>query len=122
MALTIYLDDCSDDDDLLAFLTQAGHTVITPRAAGTKGWDDPDHLEYAASHGYVLLTHNPRHFNTLHQSWQAQGRTHAGIFLIYRDNNVRKDMTHADVVRAIGNLLALGLPIVNEVHTLNRWR
>ena len=122
MALTIYLDDCSDDDDLLAFLTQAGHTVITPRAAGTKGWDDPDHLEYAASHGYVLLTHNPRHFNTLHKSWQTQGRTHAGIFLICRDNNIRKDMTHADVVRAIANLVASGLPIVNEVHTLNRWR
>ncbi|MBI1923075.1 DUF5615 family PIN-like protein [Candidatus Poribacteria bacterium] len=112
MSLIIYLDDCSDDDDLIAFLIQAGHTVISPRAAGTKGWDDPDHLEYAATHGYVLFTHNPPDFRRLHRDWQAQGRTHAGIFLIYRDNNMRKDMTHPDIVRAI----------VNEIHILNQWQ
>ena len=122
MSLAIYLDDCSDDDDLIAFLVQAGHTVISPRAAGTKGWDDPDHLEYAAAHGYVLFTHNPPDFRRLHRDWQAQGRTHASIFLIYKDNNVRKDMTHPDIVRAIGNLLASGVPIVNEIHILNHWQ
>ena len=119
---TIYLDDCSDDDDLIAFLTQAGHTVISPRTAGTKGWDDPDHLAYAAAHGDVLLTHNPKDFDMLHKSWQTQGRTHSGIFLIYQDNNVRKDMTSPDIVRAIGNLLTSGLSIVNEVYILNQWQ
>ncbi|MCS6860835.1 MAG: hypothetical protein NZT92_11010 [Abditibacteriales bacterium] len=63
MSLTIYLDDCSDDDNLIILLTQAGHVVI-----------------------------------------------------------ICKDMTKPDIVRAIGNLLAAGLPVVNEVHILNHWR
>lgn len=122
MALSIYLDDCSDHDALNAFLTQAGHTVISPRVAGTKGWDDPDHLTYAATHGYVLLTHNPDDFDDLHRDWRQHGQIHAGIFLIYEENNIRKDMTYPDIVRSIANLLAAGLPIANEVHILNRWR
>lgn len=122
MSLTIYLDDCSDDDDLIVFLTRASHTVISPRATGTRSWKDPDHLTYAATRGHVLLTHNPPDFRRLHRDWQAQRRTHAGIFIIYRDNNVRKDMTHPDIVRAIENLLASGLPIANEIYILNQWR
>jgi hypothetical protein len=86
------LDECSDDDNLIIFLTQAGHTAISPRTTGTKGWDDADHLEYAATHGYVLLTQNSPGFRRLHRDWQAQGQTHSGIFLVYQDNNVRKDM------------------------------
>jgi predicted nuclease of predicted toxin-antitoxin system len=122
MALTIYLDECSDHDSLIAFLTQAGHTVISPRAAGAKGWKDPNHLAYAAAHGYVLLTKNPRDFDMLHKSWHTQGRTHSGIFVIYGDNNARKDMTYADIVYAIANLVASGLPIVNEIYILNQWQ
>ena len=122
MFLTIYLDECSDDDGLIALLIQAGHTVISPRVAGTKDWKDPDHLAYAAAHGYVLLTHNPKDFDMLHKSWQTQGQTHSGIFLIYKNNNVRKDMASTDIVRAIGNLLASGVPIVNEIYILNQWQ
>jgi hypothetical protein len=117
MPLTIYLDDCSDDDDRILFLTQAGHTVISPRTTGTKDSKDPEHLEYATTHGYVLLTPNPVDFRRLHRDWQAKGRAHSGIFLIYQENNVRKDMDHPDIVRAIGNLLASGLPIVNEIES-----
>jgi hypothetical protein len=31
-------------------------------------------------------------------------------------------MEPPDVVRAIGNLLASGVPIAHEVHILNHWR
>ena len=54
--------------------------------------------------------------------WQAQGRTHSGILLIYQDNVRGKDMGLPDVVRAISNLVASGLPIANELHSLNQWR
>ncbi len=111
MFLTIYLDDCSDDNNLIVFLTQAGHTVISPRTTGTKDWDDPDHLEYAATHGYVLLTHNPPDFRRLHRDWQAQGRTHSGIFLVYQDNNVRKDMAPTDIAATV-----VGLKLFSEIH------
>ena len=33
MSFTIYLDDCSDHNRLIHSLTQAGHTVISPRTA-----------------------------------------------------------------------------------------
>jgi hypothetical protein len=122
MPLSVYLDDCSDDDNVITFLRQAGQTVISPRDVGMRGSDDPDHLEYAAQHGYVLLTANPDDFRDLHTDWQAQGRTHSGIFLVYHDNDPTKDMKPHDFVRAIANLLASGLPIANEVHTLNHWR
>ena len=37
--------------------------------------------------------------------------------------NIRgKDMEPADIVRAIGKLLASGVPVVNELHALNHWR
>jgi hypothetical protein len=80
------------------------------------------HLEYAAAHGFILITQNPKDFRNLHDRWQAQGRSHSGILLIYRDNIKGKDMEPAEVVQAIGNLLASGLPIANEIHSLNHWR
>lgn len=83
MPLSIYLDDCADDDLLVAFLQQAGHNVTTPRVAGTSGASDTNHLEYAAQHGHVLLTKNPDDFRNEHARWQAQGRTHSGILLVY---------------------------------------
>jgi hypothetical protein len=118
----LYLDDCLDSDLLNALLTNAGHRVVTPRAAGTLGQSDDDHLEYASQHGLVLITRNPDDFRDRHDLWQAQGRAHSGIWLVCLDNIKGKDMQPPDIVRAIGNLLASGVPIVNEIYTLNHWR
>jgi hypothetical protein len=120
--LALYLDDCADHGNLVRLLTSAGYRVVTPREAGTKGARDPDHLAYAAAHGHVLLTLNPDDFRDLHGQWQAAGLAHAGIFLVYQENDVKRDMQHADIVRAIGKSLASGLPIENECHVLNQWR
>lgn len=120
--VTLYLDDCADDDRLIACLQNAGYTVISPRQVGTRHVDDDVHLEYAAQHDYVLVTYDTDDFLGWHATWQAQGRTHSGIFLIYRENIKSKDMMPPDIVRAIGNLLASGLPIANGVHVLNHWR
>ncbi|MCS6862557.1 MAG: DUF5615 family PIN-like protein [Abditibacteriales bacterium] len=120
--VALYLDDCADDDRLIAFLQNAGYTVISPRQVGTRHADDDIHLEYAAQHGCALITYDTDDFLTWHADWQAQGRTHSGIFLIYRENIKGKDMTPPDIVRAIGNLLASGLPITNEIYVLNHWR
>lgn len=119
---TIYLDDCADDKLLESLLAQAGYTVVTPRGAGTKGQRDPYHLSYAAQHGYVLLTSNPADFVALHQQWQAEGQTHAGILLVYYDNIKTKDMTPRAIVDALENLSALGLSLTNAIYNLNQWR
>jgi Domain of unknown function (DUF5615) len=120
--MNFYLDDCADDDDLVDLLMRRGHGVYTPRSEKIKGASDPVHLEYASAHGYALITKNPQDFRNLHDEWQVQGRTHSGILLIYLDNNASKDMEPSDIVRAIGHLLASGLPIANEIHVLNAWR
>jgi hypothetical protein len=120
--MQIYLDDCADDDDLVSFLSQAGHTVYTPRSEGTLGTSDDRHLEHAAARGLTLLTQNPADFRELHDGWRAQGRGHSGILLIYQDNIRGKDMGLADLVRAIDNLVGSGLPVANEIHVLNQWR
>jgi predicted nuclease of predicted toxin-antitoxin system len=119
--MDIYLDDCADSDRLVSALTRAGHNIYAPRSEGTSGGDDPIHMEYAATHGYTLITKNPKDFRNLHNDYQAQGRIHSGIFLIYQDNLKGKDMEPPDIVRAISNLLASGLPIANEVHVLPHW-
>src|SRR5437870_9844443 len=106
MPLTIYLDDCSDDNLLIARIKQAGHDVISPRSSGTAGIDDCDHLEYAARHRLVLLTHNPQDLIDLHEVWQAQVRQHCGSLLVYRHNNPSKDMTAVDIEMSLEMLLA----------------
>ena len=120
--LSIYLDDCADSDLLAGHLREAGHTVVTPRSAGTGGIRDPDHLAYAASHGHALLTFNPEDFEALHDQWQERGERHSGILLVYFDNDVSRDMQHVDLVRALGNLIGSGVEIANGCHTLNHWR
>ncbi len=122
MPLSLYLDDCADDDTLAALLRRAGHQVHTPRVAGTSGVSDDEHLDYAARHGYTLLTKDPDDFVDLHDQWEAMNRTHSGILLIYEEKEVSKNMSRTQIVVAIDNLVASGIPIANEVQTLNHWR
>ena len=49
-------------------------------------------------------------------------RAHAGILLIYEEKEVRKNMGRAQIVAAVDNLIASGIPIANGVHILNHWR
>jgi hypothetical protein len=118
----LYLDECLDSDLLIALLRAAAYSVEYPHHARTIGWDDLDHLEFAASRGYLLLTQNVDDFLDLHDEWRVRGQAHSGIALIYQDNVRGKDMEPADIVRAVGNLLTSGIPIANEVHILNHWR
>ena len=122
MPLSLYLDDCADDDSLAARLRQAGHRISTPRSAGTTGSSDVEHLDYAAQHSCTLLTKDPDDFADLHRQWQALSRTHSGILLIYEDKDVSKNMSRAQIVLAVANLIAAAVPITNEVHNLNQWR
>ncbi len=43
---------------------------------------DEQQLDYAAKNGYILLSHNKRHFQTLHKDWMAKQKTHSGIVVI----------------------------------------
>lgn len=122
MPLSLYLDDCADDDILAALLRRAGHAVHTPRSAGTSGVSDDEHLVYAARHGHTLLTKDPDDFLELHYHWQTTNRSHSGILLVYEEQEVKKNMRRVQIVLAIDHLAASGVPLANEIQTLNHWR
>lgn len=122
MPLSLYLDDCADDDTLIAFLRRAGHQVNTPRLVGTAGASDGEHLDYAARNRQTLLTKDPADFLELHRDRQAAHRPHSGILLVYEEKEVSKNMSRAQIVAAIERLIAAAVPVENQVHILNHWR
>jgi predicted nuclease of predicted toxin-antitoxin system len=114
----IYLDDCAFANSLVTLLEAAGHQVTTPRQAGISGGSDEVHFDYAAKNGLVLLTKNPDDFLELHQ----KNPQHAGILLVYQDNDPARDMSYGEIVRAIGNLEQAGIAFAGCCHVLNAWR
>ncbi len=118
MSQKIYLDDCAYAKELVRLLEAAGHQVTTPRHAGTTGRQDEVHLRYAIDNNLILVTKNPDDFLELHQN----NSQHAGILLIYQDNDPNRDMNHAEIVRAIANLEQAGVAFVGSCHVLNAWR
>lgn len=124
MALNLYLDDCSNSDLLATLLRQAGHQVLRPtdNAVGLEGEHDHVHFAFAAAQGLAIITKNPADFKALHDLDQR----HSGILAVYQDNDSSRDMSNADIVRAIRNLEEAtqqgGPPIQGDFHTLNDWR
>lgn len=66
----------------------------------------------------LLITHNCRDFGQLH----AEFTHHSGIIGIYQDNDARRDMTYDQIIGALKNLEATGMPLQNGFHVLNAWR
>lgn len=118
MGLRLYLDDCSFSKQLTGMLRAAGHDVLTPVEAGTLGLPDREHLLRAVSDGRILITHNCSDFEQLHGEF---GR-HPGIVAVYQDNDPQRDMSYGDIVNALSNLVASGIPLENAFHVLNAWR
>lgn len=107
MALNLYLDDCANSDLLADLLTRAGHTVVRPADAGTDKADDHVHFAYVITNDLILITKDPDDFEALHQA----DPKHPGIFVVYQDNDVGRDMTQADIVAAIARIeAAVGYP------------
>ena len=120
--MRLYLDDCADDDLLIRLLRRAGHTVESPRQRGLRGADDGDHLAFAHTLGLVVLTFDCADFLELHNRWQEQLRSHSGIIVIYREQDVSRNMTHGQTVEALSKLAASSTIVSNQFIVLNQWR
>lgn len=120
--MRIYLDDDLDSNALIGLLRQGGHEVISPRATGTRGVADEEHLRFAADHRLVLLTANAEDFIDLHLEWTEQHRDHHGILIVYRENNPARDMTFGQIARAVTECEQSHLPLANAFYNLNFWR
>jgi hypothetical protein len=70
----------------------------------------------------VVLTRNYRDFSVLHNLvMQAQGH-HPGILVVRRGADTQHSMGPHDIVRAIRNLEAAGVPIADQYIILNAWQ
>ena len=81
-------------------------------------------MQYAMVNACALLTFNYGDFEELHYQVLAQGRTHHGVLIVRREDDAEqhKNMRPADIVRAISNLEASGVPIAGHLHNLNAWQ
>ncbi|MGQ9625856.1 MAG: DUF5615 family PIN-like protein [Anaerolineae bacterium] len=84
MQIRLYVDEDAMARAFVQGLRARGIDVITVLDAGMSEQDDRVQLEYAAAQGRVLYTFNVAHFYQLHSEHLAQGKSHAGIILVYR--------------------------------------
>lgn len=82
-----------------------------------RGAPDPDHFARARAHGTIPATRNTDDVEVPHRRQQD----HPGLFAICRDNDPR-DISHAEVARAIASIVAAEVPLAGTFHTLKRWR
>jgi hypothetical protein len=120
--MRLYLDDDSASTLLARLLRQAAHGVQLPADVGMAGHDDAVHLAQAIREDRVLLSHNHHDFENLHNLIILAGGHHPGILAVRKDNNPKRDLNAAGIVRAIATLLAAGVPIPDQFTVLNHWR
>jgi predicted nuclease of predicted toxin-antitoxin system len=111
------VDEDSQAAVLVALLVAAGYDVMTVSEAGLAAADDEVVLAFARSDGRVLLTRNARDFRALHDL----DCNHAGILVVFRSKDSSKNMSYADIARAVGNIEASGLELAGQFVALNAW-
>ena len=79
----VYLDE--NVDVLVARLLVVRRLVATSAwEQGHLGWKDSQQLAFAASRGFVLVTHDFSDFSRLHNEYVTQNIPHSGILLAIR--------------------------------------
>lgn len=120
--MKIYLDDDSANSLLVRLLTKEGHDVVIPPDLNCAGQKDARHFAVALKDGRTILTGNHHDYELLHELVLAAGGHHFGIFSVRKDNDPKRDLTPAQIVRAVRKLLAASVPLTDELHVLNHWR
>lgn len=120
--MRLYLDDDSVSGLLVRLLRQNGHDAIVPADVALAGALDAAHLAWAVREDRLLVSRNDRDFRALHDLVMVAGGHHPGILVVRFDNDPRKDLQPAGIVRAISNLAAAGVPLSDGFHVLNHWR
>ena len=120
--MRIYLDEDIASALLAQLLRRAGHDVLVPADLGLSGEADAVVLRNAIREDRSLLSRNYRDFENLHLLvLEAQGQ-HRGILVERFDDDPKHNMTPKDIVRAVGNIEASGISLVNEYQILNQWQ
>ena len=120
--MKIYLDDDMAAPLLAQLLRNAGHDVSLPVEVGLVGAEDAAHFRYAAMAGRSILTANHDDYRDLHRLVVDLTGHHPGVLIVRKDNDPKRDLKAAGIVRALRNLLAANVPIADECIVLNHWR
>lgn len=120
--MRVYLDDDLDSNILISLLKHSGHAPVSPRSVKTRGASDAEHLSYAASNGFALLTANAVDFIQLHDKWRALGQSHHGILIVYRENDPSRDMSFREIAATVTRIQDSGIALMNTIQNLNFWR
>ena len=81
MKLRLYLEEDSQDRDLVTALRARGVDVMTASEADLIERFDHEQLAWAATQGRALYSFNVGDFYQLHTLWLTQGRSHTGLIL-----------------------------------------
>lgn len=117
MSLRILVDEDSQSRALVAVLRSAGLDVRTAREEKLDGCEDAVVLARATSIDRAVLTKNADDFAELHET----NREHSGILAIYESCDRSKNMSFAEIVKALGNLDQSGLDVRGQFVPLNAW-
>lgn len=121
LSLRILVDECILDKLLIVKLREAGHDILTVEDLGLRRRPDHAVFEAAITDDRMVLTVNCVDFVELAENKVKRGR-HPGILLVYRYNVPPKELSHDDIVKAIGNLQATVLSLENSCHKLNDYK
>lgn len=120
--MRIYLDEDIASALLAQLLRRAGHDVLVPADLALGGEPDAVVLRNTIREDRSLLSRNYRDFENLHLLvLEAQGQ-HRGILVERFDDDPKHNMTPKEIVRAVGNIEASGISLVNEYQILNQWQ
>jgi predicted nuclease of predicted toxin-antitoxin system len=120
--MKLYLDEDMASGILRKLLQKAAHDVQIPSDVGLLGKWDPIQLKHSIQDDRVLLTYNYADFEDLHfLILQAKG-THPGIIVVRREKDPRKNMSPAEIVRALKKVELAGVLLVDQYVVLNHWK
>ena len=120
--MTLYLDDDSCANVLIAMLRKAGHEVLVPAEIGMSGSHDAVHLLRSIREHRTILTKNYIDFDPLHKLVIGCGGGHSGVVVIRHDDDPRKKMKYKNIVAALAKVEQAYADLKNELITLNDWR
>ncbi len=114
--MRLYLDEDITSKELTSRLATAGHDVLSP----LRGEPDSRCWRHAQEQGATVVTMNVVDFARLTEATEG----HAGLLLVYRENDPTRDMSAASVVDAVGRVADMyrdGLKGVIAVLNQFRW-
>jgi hypothetical protein len=97
--ITLYLDEDSQSDALVAALRGKGLDVLTSKESGMDGRSDVDQLSHAVSLGRTFVTRNVSDFRALHKTLMVAGGHHAGLLFVHASFSIGERVRRIERMR-----------------------